>query len=70
MSVVPRKLDTGGISYWVVFSWQGKRVWERSGPDRRAADRLDERRQREVKAGTYVPPRSRTATTFGQFAKT
>jgi integrase len=70
MSVVPRKLDTGGISYWVVFAWQGKRVWERSGPDRRAADRLDERRQREVKAGTYVPPRSRTATTFGQFAKT
>jgi integrase len=64
MAVVPRK-NTKTIVFWIVFTWRGERVWERVGTDRRAAERLEAQRKREVKTGTYQPPSDRHATTLG-----
>ena len=66
MAVHPRK-RVGGTIYWISFYWQGKRVWERSGKDRREAERLDSRRAAEVRSGSYQPPCDRKATTFKQW---
>lgn len=68
MAVIGKK-RAGGITYYAVFSWQGKRVWERSGSDRREAARLEARRRREVATGTYQPSPMSGATTVGQFAR-
>jgi integrase len=54
MAVVPRK-RANGIVYWVCTSFRGEKHWERSGTDKREAERLDARRKREVKAGTFAP---------------
>lgn len=51
MAIVPRKLKDGTVVYWVVTRGHG----ERSGLDRRAAERLDARRKKEAKAGTFAP---------------
>lgn len=50
MAIVPRKRARSTV-YFVVT----KGHWERVGSDRREAERLDARRKREVKAGTYKP---------------
>jgi hypothetical protein len=55
MAVHPRK-RAGGTVYWISFYWQGKRVWERSGKDRREAERLDSRRAAEVRSGNRDRP--------------
>lgn len=56
-------------AYYVVFTWQGKRVWELSGRDLREAKRLETQRKREVREGTYLPERMDESTTFAQFAR-
>ncbi len=71
MAVVAKK-RTHGTTYYVVTFWQG-RTWpsERAGDgtDKREAERLDARRKREVKAGTYMPhgsiPKPKDATVAG-----
>lgn len=50
MAVVGRPTKKGVI-YWVVTRGHGERV----GANRQAADRLNERRKKEVKAGTFRP---------------
>ena len=67
MAVVARK-RAEGTTFYVVVAWQGKRVWERAGTDRREADRLERRRKAEIAAGTYVPPSESRATTLRQWA--
>lgn len=69
MSLIPRTTSRGVTIYWVVFRWRGKQVWEKSGTDKRAGLRLDEKRRKEVKAGTYQPDRQKRATTFRQWAE-
>jgi integrase len=68
MSVVARKRKNSTV-HWIEFTWQGKRVWERVGTDRREAVRLERQRRAEVKAGTYVPRAQSKATTVGQYAR-
>ena len=59
MAVVPRKLKDKTV-YRVAIKWQGRLYWEDAGSDSREARRLDARRKKEVKAGTYVPPHARS----------
>ena len=54
MAVVARKRASGTV-YWVATSQRGEKYWERAGTDKREAQRLDARRKREVKAGTFTP---------------
>jgi|HubBroStandDraft_1064217.scaffolds.fasta_scaffold05658_5 integrase len=66
MAIVARKRKTG-TTYYVVFpDSEGKRCWERSGPDKREAEMLERQRGREVKAGTYSRAR-RPTMPFGEF---
>ncbi len=55
MSVAKKQRKNGAVVHYVVTTWQGKRVWEKSGKDAREAARLDRRRIAEVAAGTYQP---------------
>lgn len=57
MAVVARK-HKSGIVYWVATSHPGGKHWERSGRDKRTAERLDAQRRREVKAGAFSPSSS------------
>lgn len=68
MAVVARQRKNG-VTYYVVFDWQGKPVWERSGSDKRAAQRLETKRKAEVRDGTYKPEAGTSrATTIAQYA--
>jgi integrase len=60
MAVVARSRKTG-IVFFVATHWKGATYFERSGTERREAERLDARRKREVKAGTYQPPTARSS---------
>ena len=60
MAVVPRQ-RRNGVVFFVATHFKGRCYWERAGTDRREADRLSERRKREVKAGTFQPPALRQA---------
>jgi integrase len=60
MAVVARK-RRNGVVYFVATRWKGVIYWERSGTEKREADRLSERRKREVKAGTFQPPALRSS---------
>lgn len=55
MAVVARVRAGGKVVYWVCTSSRGQKYWERSGTDKREAERLDGRRKREVGAGTFAP---------------
>lgn len=72
MAVVARQRKRG-VVYQVCTHWQGHTYWETSGADKREAQRLDARRKREVKAGTYAPELSAAVTARsyleGWFAK-
>ncbi len=68
MAVRVRQTKKGPV-YWIAFQWKGKRVYERSGTDRRVAERLERQRRTEVKDGTYTPKAESVATTVGQFAQ-
>jgi integrase len=68
MSVVARTRKSG-TTYYAVFTWQGRPVWERVGADRREAERVERRRKAEVARGTYVPPAESRAITVGQAAR-
>ena len=70
MAVVSRTLVDGTVVFWVVFRWQGTQKWERTGTERRRADRLNDRRLAEVKAGTYVPKEQSKATLTWQYLRT
>jgi integrase len=65
VAIVPRKTKAG-VVYWVATScpaYPGGPWFERvdhAPHDRREAERLDARRRKEVKAGTYRPPAART----------
>jgi integrase len=54
MATVGKKRKSG-TTYYVATFWNGRQYWERSGTDKREADRLDARRLREVAAGTFSP---------------
>ena len=68
MSVVARR-RARGTTFYVVTRHEGHSYWERSGTERRAAERLDARRKREVRNGTYVPPSASGALTVAGYAK-
>lgn len=55
MGVYKRSLANGGHVYRVGVWFNGKTHFETAGTDKRAAERLDKQRKREVAAGTYVP---------------
>lgn len=67
MAVVERKGKRGPI-YWVATSWSGGVDWERSGTNRREAERLHQQRKREVKAGTFQPRIKGQRATIGTYA--
>lgn len=68
MAIVARKTKRG-VTYWIAFPWNGRRVWERSEGDRRAAERLERQRKREVAEGTYSPAPGRSrASTVAEYA--
>lgn len=69
MAVIEQK-RANGVAYRIAFWWRGKRVFEHGGTDVREARRLNARRLREVRAGTYTPPKQRKATLVGQYAAT
>lgn len=69
MAVVERKTANGKASYHVAVRWRGKMYWEHSGTDKREAQRLDERRKRELKAETYQPPTTKKLVLLCDFAE-
>src|SRR5260370_20559033 len=66
MAIVSRKRRSGAVVHYVVFSWQGRDVWERSGTDCREAQRLERQRKREVRDGTDVPQLKSGAVTLAR----
>jgi integrase len=54
VAVVTRKRQHQ-TTYYVTFSADGRKVWERSGTDKQEAKRLNRRRLAEVSDGTYQP---------------
>jgi integrase len=66
MSVVERKYKRFS-TFYAVNTWRGKQVREKVGRNRRAAESRDGAMQREIEAGTYVPPASRARDTMGAF---
>lgn len=56
MAVVPRQRKGSVVYYVATFvPATGLTHWERSGTEEREAERLDQRRKREVAAGTFRP---------------
>jgi integrase len=55
----------GGITWYAVYTSAGRQVHERSGTDRREAERLLARRQREVSQGIHDAPQASGATSLG-----
>lgn len=70
MSVHPRKLADGSYVYWVATSWKGRVCWRRSGKDKRAAERLNAKLEKEKKAGTFEPKQLPSNMTLREFAPT
>lgn len=72
MAVIGKKRKTS-TTYYVVTWWNDKAWQERSGTDKREAERLDARRKREVADKTFLPAGARTApppsSTVDQYAK-
>lgn len=69
MGVYERKLSDGRTVYRVGVRFAGKTHFETAGTDKRAAQRLDKQRKREVAAGTYAPKREASgATTILDYA--
>lgn len=66
MAVVGKK-RVKGITYYVTFMWNGEKVWERVGTDKRQAQSLNRRRQKEVDDGTYEAQIRTEAQTVGTF---
>ncbi len=69
MSLVARKRARNRTVYYVVIQWKGKRYSENAGGDEREAGRLNSKRERERKAGTYVPPEQRQRLTVAAYAE-
>ncbi|MFZ5894696.1 MAG: tyrosine-type recombinase/integrase [Myxococcota bacterium] len=59
MALVARKRKNKTV-YHIAVWWKGEQYWEAAGSDKREARRLEARRKREVKDGTYVPPNARS----------
>jgi integrase len=68
MAVVERKRKRGS-TFYAVFTWHGKDVWEKAGSNRREAEQIDRLRRKQVKAGTYEPTGEGGATTVRQWAE-
>jgi integrase len=68
MAVVGKKRKTG-ITYYAVFNWQGKQVWEPAGKDKREAGRIEKRFLDQVANGTYLPGGQNGATTVSQYMR-
>jgi integrase len=62
MAVVARKY-TRFTTYYAVNTWHGAQVAEKVGRNERDAERRDGAMKREIEAGTYTPPASRTRDT-------
>ena len=64
MGVIARRRKSG-ITYYVSFMVGGEQVFERSGTDKREAERLYRRRKREVADGSYrKKPKKRSVRRF------
>jgi integrase len=72
MAVIGKK-RTNSTTYYVVTWWNGRAWQERSGTDKREAERLDARRKREVAAGTFMPsgakPEPSKSSTLDEYAE-
>lgn len=68
MAVVPKKRKNS-TSYYVCTWFSGKAYWERSGTDKREAERLDARRKREVEAGEFRPHEVVRSSSVADYAK-
>lgn len=68
MAVVTRKRQKQ-TTYYVTFLHEGKKVWENAGHDEREAQRLNRRRHRELKAGTYRPTGLAEQPTVGDYGE-
>ncbi len=67
MAVLERKYKRYS-TFYAVNTWRGKPAREKVGRNRREAESRDAAMQREIKAGTYVPPASRARDVVGVFA--
>ena len=67
MAVVPKKRKDS-TTYYVCTWFAGKAYWERSGTDKREAERLDARRKREVEAGEFKPHAVVKRSTVAEYA--
>lgn len=67
MGIFTRPLASGKLTYWITFQFQGRSVQERSGTDKRAAERLEKKRKREVAARTYSPDAKSNTITLAAF---
>lgn len=68
MAVVARPTHSGTV-YWVVTSTASGQAWERSGTDKRKAERLDAKRKRQVRGGTFRRDKFTAQTSFGHWAE-
>jgi len=72
MAVIGKKRKTS-TTYYVVTWWNDRAWQERSGTDKREAERLDSRRKREVADGTFRPagakPEPKKSATLDEYAK-
>ena len=68
MGVIGRPRNNGKTTYYATFMANGKLVQERSGTDKRGAEKLERRRKREVKAGTYSAEHRSGAVNFETYA--
>jgi integrase len=67
MAVRERKTKAG-VTYDVATYYLKRLWWEPSGKDKREAQRLDARRKREVKDGTFVPREKKSQPTVLEYA--
>lgn len=63
------KTRVSGTTYYVTFRYNGRKVWERAGTDKRQAQSLSRRRQKEVEEGTYAEQLKAEEQTIGTFAE-
>jgi integrase len=68
MAVVPKQRKNS-TTFYVATWFAGKAYWERSGTDKREAERLDARRKREVADGTFQPHEVVKTSTVAEYAK-
>lgn len=69
MAVAPKQRKNS-VTYYVATLCDGRQHWERSGTDKREAERLDRQRKAEVKAGTFRPKQRKARPTVAEYIAT